>query len=252
MNFEAALKVVDEWLERLDQYYEIRKGDATSDRWDKVDTYDRWFNERLPLIQSISLKLYPTAKNAVGKWAAAPAGANRVPWIGTKEHLLQVRGFLSQRDDYQAVFTPQGPRLSASALHPWVWDAAKHLWAQGHHRNAVGNAATQLEVILKNKLGRSDVSGAALIGEAFSLTDPKPGKARLRFTGLNPASEGFRSAQKGALHLGQGCFEGIRNWAAHSMDDEDEQTALEYLAALSVFARWVDQADVVEQADPSA
>jgi hypothetical protein len=241
VNYDAALKVVDEWLERLNEYAEIRNGVGIPDRFEKMAIHDRWFNERLPLVQSISLKLYPTAKNAVSRWA----GASKVPWLGTKDHLLQVRGFLSQRDDYRAVFTPQGPRLSASALHPWVWDAAKHLWSQGHHRNAVGNAATQLEVILQNKLGRSDVSGAALVGEAFSLNEPKPGRPRLRFVELNTASERFRSAHIGALHLGQGCFEGIRNWAAHTVDEKDEQTALEYLAAFSVFARWVDQAEVV-------
>ena len=39
----------------------------------------------------------------------------------------------------------------------------------------------------------------------------------------------------------------IRNPVAHLPNDEielDEQTALERLAALSLFARWVDEADV--------
>ncbi len=41
------------------------------------------------------------------------------------------------------------------------------------------------------------------------------------------------------------CYQGIRNPAAHEHDvDWDEQTALEYLAALSVLARWIDKARV--------
>jgi hypothetical protein len=45
--------------------------------------------------------------------------------------------------------------------------------------------------------------------------------------------------------LGAGCFEGIRNPAAH----EDglslpEQMALEQLAAFSVLARWIDECTV--------
>ncbi len=243
MNYEAALRVVDEWLERLDQYLDSRKRLGTSQGWDEVTDHDRWFNERLPLVQSISRKFCPT-ETAVHKWAMA----SKVPWIGTRDHLLQVRGLLSQRNEYHEIFTPLGPNLSAQSLHPWVWDAAKHLWSDGHYRSAVGNAATQLEVMLQSKVARADLSGAKLVGEAFSLSPAEPGKPRLRFDGIDTASERFRSAHIGAMHLGQGCFEGIRNWAAHSLEEEDEQTSLEFLAALSVFARWVERAGVAVSA----
>ena len=47
------------------------------------------------------------------------------------------------------------------------------------------------------------------------------------------------------MDLGAGCFEGIRNPAAH----EDalilpERVALEQLAAFSVLARWIDECTV--------
>jgi len=49
------------------------------------------------------------------------------------------------------------------------------------------------------------------------------------------------------MNFGFGCFAAIRNPLGHLPNDEvelDEQTALEPLAALSLFARWIDEADV--------
>lgn len=43
--------------------------------------------------------------------------------------------------------------------------------------------------------------------------------------------------------LAQGAYSGIRNVSAHEAEPWDEQDALEYLAVLSVIARWVDQTD---------
>ncbi|MYE68281.1 MAG: hypothetical protein F4236_09205, partial [Acidimicrobiia bacterium] len=48
----------------------------------------------------------------------------------------------------------------------------------------------------------------------------------------------WRSAHYGAAHFGRGCAQAIRNLATHRTDDRTEQVALEYLAALSVLARW--------------
>ena len=41
-----------------------------------------------------------------------------------------------------------------------------------------------------------------------------------------------------------GCSMGIRNGAAHTTEPIDEQMGLEYLAAFSVLARWVEAADI--------
>lgn len=106
----------------------------------------------------------------------------------------------------------------------------------------MASAATNVELVLKTKLDRDDLSGSKLVGQAFSLEPASTDRPRLRLPGHGSSDgERFRSAHVGAMHLGQGCFEGIRNWAAHTVDEPDEQVAIEYLAALSVFARWVDQ-----------
>ena len=97
---------------------------------------------------------------------------------------------------------------------------------------------------LQQKLERHDRSESALCREAFSLDEPKPGRPRLRFPGTR-TSDTWRSRQQGGMDFGAGCFEGIRNPAAH----EDglslpEQVTLEQLAAFSVLARWIDECTV--------
>lgn len=61
----------------------------------------------------------------------------------------------------------------------------------------------------------------------------------------NDGSDTFRSVQRGARNLAEGVFTGIRNPLAHEAEvDMPEQQALEYLAALSVLARWVDESSL--------
>ena len=73
------------------------------------------------------------------------------------------------------------------------------------------------------------------------MDDAKPGKARLRRM-KDDGSDTYKSVQRGAMTFAEGVFAGIRNPLTHESDQElSEQEALEYLAALSVLARWVDQ-----------
>ncbi len=236
LDYEQALSVVDEWLMKLEDFQRVYGiyNDAGSEE------LDDWFKQRQPLLQRIGT-MFGIQPNGFGRYTG---GGETRPWIGTRDSLLRLRGELSQHEERKRLFPEAvGPRARADQFHPWVWDAARHLWDGEHRRAAVGNAATALEVMLKAKLGREDVSGAKAVGEAFSLEPPALGRPRLRFPELTDAtSERWRSAHLGAMHLGQGCFEGIRNWTAHTLEEADEQTALEYLAALSVFARWVDRA----------
>ena len=63
-------------------------------------------------------------------------------------------------------------------------------------------------------------------------------------------SDTYKSVQRGAMALAEGTFAGIRNPLSHEADQElDEQVALEYLAALSVLARWVDESSVERTGD---
>lgn len=85
---------------------------------------------------------------------------------------------------------------------------------------------------------------AKLVQETFSESAAAPGKPRLRVLG-DPTSETVQSRQRGALQLGLACVSLIRNPASHEDTELDEQIALEQLATFSVFARVVDECQVV-------
>jgi hypothetical protein len=135
------------------------------------------------------------------------------------------------------------PRLSASHLHPWVWDGARSLWQSGHYREAVGAAARKLNAETQNKLGRRDVSETDLFNQSFSLDPPKSGASRLRVV-PDDKSRTYQSIHRGVMAYAEGCYAAIRNPVVHSEGELPEDEGLEQLAALSVLARWVDGAQV--------
>lgn len=129
------------------------------------------------------------------------------------------------------------PRITAASLHPLIWSAAKAQWSTGHRHEAVLAASKAVNSQLQAKLSRRDVSEKDLVRQAFSGREPADGKPRLR----------RESVRQGAMDFGAGCFAAIRNPVGHLPNDQvelDEQTALERLAALSLLARWIDEASV--------
>lgn len=162
------------------------------------------------------------------------------PWDECYDRCLELLGALQSSAEAEAILGPSGPQLAAQDLHPWVWHAAVDLWDAKHLRPAVLDAHVKVELLTQSKVERTDISGKALWGEIFSVDPPQVGRPRLRFVGVVGQSERYVSAHEGAMHLGMACAQGIRNWAAHTDEDADEQMALEYLAAISVLARWVD------------
>ncbi|WP_235620619.1 TIGR02391 family protein [Mycolicibacter sinensis] len=136
------------------------------------------------------------------------------------------------------------PQVSAARLHPWVWSGARSLWGSRHFRSAVEDAAKKINAETQNKVGRRDVSETNLFKESFSPEPPTAGRPRLRRTS-DDGGDTYKSMQRGAMALAEGIYAGIRNPFNHEdPTDVDEQVALEYLAALSVLARWVDESTV--------
>lgn len=170
-------------------------------------------------------------------------------WSTARSSAVRLLGTLDQRATRDKIFGPQGPSLAAKGLHHWVWNAVIDLWDGGHYREAVLRAAATIEKQTQLKLDRADLTGADLYSQAFSLD---PGR-RLRFSGIRELTEDSKrsrewiSAHQGAMYFGRGCTQGIRNLRAHGTESLNEQEALEYLAALSVLARWIDAAVVVTQ-----
>ncbi len=144
------------------------------------------------------------------------------------------------------------PKLAGSALHDLVWRAASAQWSTGHHHEAVLAAAKAVNSRLQTKIRRRDISDTQLVREAFSEKDPEPGRPRLRFPTIED-NQTRDSMTQGVSHFGAGCFQAIRNPVGHLPNEEHElteQDALERLAALSLFARWIDQAFLAGESPP--
>jgi hypothetical protein len=85
-----------------------------------------------------------------------------------------------------------------------------------------------------------------LLGESFSRKPAEPGQPRLRLM-EDDGSSTYTSLHEGVAAFGRGCFMALRNPNSHEHDDEElpEDRALEQLAAWSILARWIDDAQVV-------
>lgn len=223
---EAALEKLREFLELLKAGY--GDGEATARA-----------AEMQPTIEEIAKRIDPdnvgrlSERNRHGGWDHGPAS--------TEAHRLI--GILENHEVHEQIFGPVGPTLAANRLHPWVWDAAASLWDDGYFGKAVEDAYNKVQRQTQQSVGRLNLYGKDLYAQAFSLEDPTADMPRLRFPHLDKTEQeqSWRSAHQGAMHLGMGCAQGIRNPQAHPSDDITEQEALEQLAALSVLARWVDE-----------
>ncbi len=239
--------VADRWLlgnakEGQHPCYQFSDGEQIT--WSEVQ---REILRLQPLIEDIAREVDPaedvnrferTTYHSKWNWGSA---------LDATERLI---GILKGREDHDAIFGPKGPMLAAEGLHKWVWAAAVNLWDDGHFKQAVGTAAAAVEQQAQIKLQRPDLNGSSLFTKAFTTDPPKPNEPRLRFVhieeraGSGKPSLEWKSAHEGAMSFGRGCFQGIRNLTAHGTSELTEQQALEYLAALSVLARWVDAAKV--------
>lgn len=165
-------------------------------------------------------------------------------WEQHREAAIRARSELRREAELRENLGENAPELSAAELHPWIWSGAKSLWQSGHYREAVEGAIKKLNAETQNKVGRRDLSETKLFQESFSTNAPVPSKARLRRM-KDDGSDTYKSVQRGAMAFAEGVFAGIRNPLSHEAEQElPEQEALEYLAALSVLARWVDASEV--------
>lgn len=139
---------------------------------------------------------------------------------------------------------PPSPQLNADQLHSTVWDPAKSLWRSNHRRQAVQAAAVSVNAALQDRIGRRDVSESKAMQQAFTTDKPKEGQPRLRLMEAD-GSDTYQSLHDGAIAFGTGCFKALRNPPAHDPHDElEEQKALEQLAAFSILARWIEDAEL--------
>ena len=180
----------------------------------------------------------------IPEWRQLEVSTKDKRWARHREASIRAKESLERAEEVRVNLGDDAPEISAADLHPWVWSGARSLWQSGHFRSAVEDAAKKVNAETQNKVGRRDLSETKLFQEAFTEKGAEPGRARLRR--MKPdASDTYRSVQRGAMALAEGIYAGIRNPFNHDdPKDIDEQVGLEYLAALSVLARWVDESSV--------
>ncbi|WP_420443084.1 TIGR02391 family protein [Candidatus Poriferisodalis sp.] len=270
MDYERAAAVVDEFQDLLAQHRAkdaylakikppvIVGGGSRRTHPDEQPTREALAEfhaeilQRQPLIEDIAVEV--DAVDNPARFAPLPTDAFGWRWASAMEATQRLVGVLRNRSVRSAILGPSGPLLAANQLHPWVWNAAVDRWDSSHWTDAVDAAARAVEELTQHKTNLSSLSGPDLYSKAFSTEPPEPGRSRLRFSAIpeksedGKASRRWTSAHEGAGAFGRGCAQGIRNMHAHGTAELSEQQAIEFLAALSVLARWVDTADVVREA----
>lgn len=197
--------------------------------------------ELVETVRPIFARLYPewqaeNSTNSNDEFKAERDAARRL--LARLSNHLEVTTRLGGQDN--------SPRVLASSMHPLIWSAAQAQWSTGHRHEAVLAAAKAVNSSLQAKVGRRDVSEQDLIRQSFSSDAPTPGRPRLRFDTITD-EQTRESMRQGVMNFGAGCFGAIRNPLGHLPNDEvelPEQIAVEQLAALSLLARWIDDADL--------
>lgn len=241
LNAEWALAELDKFVRQT--VMRNGSGDGFFTTADYTAAPEDEVTKQAPVVERILDRAIPGWRSEV------PTDLANNRWAQHREAALRAREILICEQEVRENLGDNAPELSVSSLHPWIWSGAVSLWQSGHYHSAVEDAAKKVNAETQNKVGRRDLSETKLFQEAFSERRPEPGKARLRR--MTPdGSDTYKSVQRGAMALAEGIFAGIRNPLSHEADQElDEQVALEYLAALSVLARWVDESAVERAGD---
>lgn len=234
MDDQLALAQVLEFLAEINQYEIL----------DKSTPYLAPDHPQMPGVRASLNRQRPLIEEIAEECGLKDADRLRTVLTAQRAAAEELEGILRGRELRAAIMEPTGPRLAAAQLHPWVWGVAASLWDDGYRREAVQAAATAIfDAHLRAKLGLPGARPSELAG-AFATTSPAPGSPRLRLPGYAEGTDDWKSAHDGAAALGRGCAMAIRNLATHSVDQPAEQVALEALAALSLFARWCDEASI--------
>jgi hypothetical protein len=261
MDHAWVAQQLKEFQKIIDEFYSFSALEATEyldEEQDQVDTYeylkDKYGSpqgalDRLIALNSVMRGLMNAAQAGLGDYFEAPDEGwsyDSSYWREVvRPRILRAMGIHEFAEEARYRLRPDSPDLIADQFHPWVWEAAAPLWYAGSRQEAVLAAARSVNARMQQKRGHHDKSEAALCRELLSQDPPASGRPRLRFPG-SASDSTRRSKQQGAMEFGAGCFEAIRNPAAHQHGLVlTEQVALEQLAAFSLLARWVDECELI-------
>lgn len=119
-------------------------------------------------------------------------------------------------------------------LHPEIADACYKLFVNGHYADAVESSCKVLDILVKNRSKRKDLSGTPLMQLVFSQKSPI-----LKFNEQQDESE--KSEQLGMMYLFSGAMLAIRNPRAHGLVQDDPENAVAYISFISMLAKSLDR-----------
>lgn len=119
-------------------------------------------------------------------------------------------------------------------LHPAIAKASSNLYKDGHYANAVEDAVKALNALVRLNSGVDDKDGTQLMESVFSPKNPI-----LKINNLIDQSD--VDEQKGFMNLFSGAVSGLRNPRAHKIIKDDAEMALEFIAFISLLAKFVDR-----------
>lgn len=120
-------------------------------------------------------------------------------------------------------------------LHPELIKGVGKLFQDGHYANAVEDACKILEVLVKMRSMRFDLSGTDLMHTVFSVKSPV-----LAFNELRTETD--KSEQQGMMFLYAGAMLALRNPRAHSLRADDPENALDLILFISLLMKSLDNA----------
>lgn len=249
MDYELAIEEVDRFRNRL-LTYQLHHEMVAAERAQPnlLEPARQQLNEQIGIVESVANAIGLASPERLRTWSGGWGGKAAVAAMDAAVELL---GLLKTHERRRQILGDLGPQLSAARLHPWVWEEAASRWDAGFYRDAVQAAATRIfDVELPRTLGMQPVKDPA---DLFSAFNPKtaPRFGTLRFPDIPPEDPSFESVHRGAMLYGQGCVKAIRNPRTHRLVSE-EHVALEELAALSLLARWIEEAEFTPPEDGSA
>lgn len=239
LDTEWAIAEIDAFLRTTDQVaHDNRPGSGmvilgTHMRGSKTEAA-----ERAHVVEQVLDRVLP------GWTKDQPKEDDQFGWL--RDQASRGRAALHRAAELAEKLGDDAPDMDAANLHPWAWENGRSYWNTGHYHQAVMQAAIRINAETQAKLGRMDISETALFNEGFSLDPPKVDAARLRLA-KDDGGQTYRNLHRGARSFADGLYTAIRNPGMHKPQESaggEEQLALEQLAAFSLLARWVGQADV--------
>lgn len=151
-------------------------------------------------------------------------------------HLKEIIGlFQEELEDRGA--TPGGQAIRAYQgldLHPEIQRVSGDLYQNGHYANAIEDAVKALNALVRLRSGEDAKDGTSLMEFVFNPRNPI-----LKFNDL--ADQSDLDEQKGFMMLFTGAVAGLRNPRAHKIIKDDPESALEFIAFVSLLAKMVDK-----------